>query len=198
MNFGYSSHLTGDSINGQRDVAYNYHSHFPSYTFVLSRARNIASFFHPNNTQIVVEGDPDYLKKYEAYMDEHKLRGVFSKKDNSRVTRPHVHGIIKNIDKDNFWRILLKTNYFNEFWQKGCFCFEPIIEKNNDWVYKVKQNTPREKLMMAHRPANMCINPYKERKPIGFYKIEIVKNDDAVENYIRKYIDKGGDNVQIF
>jgi hypothetical protein len=195
---GYSGHLTGDSQNGIRDVSYKYHCHFPSYSYVISRARNISSFFHPKNTQIVVEGDPNYLKKYEAYLDEHKLRGVFSKKDNSRVTRPHVHGIIKNIDYDNFWRILSKTNYFQEFWQPGCACFEPTIVKNNDWVYKVKQDVNRELLMQDHRPANTCINPYKEIKPIGFYKIEPVKNDEAVETYIQKYIDKGGQDVQIF
>ena len=200
---GYPGHLTGDSHNGLRDVSYKYHCHFPSYSFVISRARNISSFFHPKNTQIVVEGDPNYLKKYEAYLDEHKLRGVFSKKDNSRVTRPHVHGIIKNIDYDNFWRILSKTNYFDEFWQPGCKCFYPTIEKNNDWVYKSKYDlttTPD----ITYIDPKFCGHPddhktpFKERKPIGFYKIEPVKNDEAVENYIQKYIDKGGQDVQIF
>lgn len=199
---GYSSHLTGDTHSGLRDVSYKYHCHFPSYSFVISRARNISSFFHPKNTQIVVEGDPNYLKKYEAYLDEHKLRGVFSKKDNSRVTRPHVHGIIKNIDYDNFWRILSKTNYFDEFWQPGCSCFTPSIEKNNDWVYKrwddseYVHNTYIDGSPDAH--SHKFIKPTKERKPIGFYKIEPVKNDEAVETYIQKYIDKGGQDVQIF
>ena len=56
-------------------------------------------------------------------MDEHKLKPKCSNKDNSRVTRPHVHGLINNIDVDNFTKSLEKSKYFIEYWQKGCICF---------------------------------------------------------------------------
>jgi hypothetical protein len=189
---GYPSHLKGDSSGGLKDISFNYHCHFPSYSYVLSVARDLSSFFAPVNTQIVVEGDPNYLKKYEAYMDEHKLKPMFSNKDNTRVTRPHVHGLINNIDVDNFTKSLEKSKFFTEYWQEGCFCFEPKIEKNNDWVYRVKQNVNRELLMLEHRPDNSCITPYKARKPVGFYNIQKVRNNEATKKYIQKYIDKGG------
>ena len=192
---GYDSHLKGNSNKGLRDVAYNYHSHFPSYSFVISRARNLATFYGSKNTQIVVEGDPDYLKKYDSYMDEHKLRPLFSEKDNSRVTRPHVHGLIKNIDKDNFYKSLEKSNYYDDYWQKGCSCFYPTIEKNNDWVYRKK---PLMEFVDGKCHDINHLVPKKERKPIGFHKIEQANNEDRVENYIRKYIDKGGHDVRLF
>ena len=195
---GYSSHLKGDSDSGLKDISFNYHCHFPSYSYVLSVARDLSSFFAPHNIQLVVEGDPNYLKKYEAYMDEHKLRPKFSDKDNTRVTRPHIHGLINNIDVDNFTKSLEKSKYFTEYWQSGCACFEPVILKNNDWVYRVRQDINRELLMLDHRPENKCINPYKSRKPVGFYNVQKVRNNEATKKYIQKYIDKGGDDVRIF
>ena len=128
-------------------------------------------------------------------MDEHKLRPLFSEKDNSRVTRPHVHGLIKNIDKDNFYKSLEKSNYYDEYWQKGCSCFYPTIEKNNDWVYRKK---PLMEFVDGKCHDINHLVPKKERKPIGFHKIEQANNEDRVENYIRKYIDKGGHDVRLF
>ncbi len=184
---GYSSHLKGAGT----DSNYTYHSHFPSYTYVISRARDISSYFAPANTQVVVEGDPNFLKKYDAYMDEHRIRSYFSTKDNSRVTRPHVHGQIKNIDKLNFNKSLEKSNYYQNFWQEGCTCFMRIIETNANWVYKNK-NQDIELYCSDHK------TPFMQKKPLGFFDIQIVNNNEAVENYIQKYIDKGGDSVQLF
>jgi len=199
---GYSSHLKGDSNSGLKDISFKYHCHFPSYSYVLSVARDLSSYFSSGNTQIVVEGDPNYLKKYEAYMDEHKLKPKFSNKDNSRVTRPHVHGLINNIDVDNFTKSLEKSKYFTEYWQKGCSCFTPTIEKNNDWVYKrwddseYVHNTYNDGTPDAH--SHKFIKPIKLRKPVGFYNIQKVRNNEATKKYIQKYIDKGGDDVRIF
>lgn len=195
---GYSSHLKGDSHSGLKDISFKYHCHFPSYSYVLSVARNLGNFFSKSKSQIVVEGDANYLKKYNEYMDEHKIKPLFSKKYNAQVTRPHVHGLIKNIDIEHFNRILYHSKFFTEYWQPGCSCFEPTIEKNNDWVYKVKQDINRELLMLEHRPDNKCINPYKERKPVGFYNVQVARDYESTENYIQKYIDKGGSNVRIF
>ena len=200
---GYPSHLKGNSSGGLKDVSFNYHCHFPSYSYVISVARDLSTFFASQNTQIVVEGDPNYLKKYESYMDEHKLRPKFSNKDNTRVTRPHVHGLINNIDVDNFTKSLEKSKYFTEYWQPGCNCFYPTIEKNNDWVYKAKYD-----LTMTHDityldpkfcgDPNLHLTPFKVRKSVGFYNIQKVRNNEATKKYIQKYIDKGGDDVQIF
>lgn len=205
---GYSSHLKGDSLKynstgdmttavkfGLNDISFNYHCHFPSYSYVLSVARDLSSFFASKNTQLVVEGDPDYLKKYDAYMDEHKIKPLFSKKDNTRVTRPHVHGVIDGITKDNFHKSLEKSKYFTEFWQPGCSCFEPKIEKNNDWVYRKK---PLMEFVDGKCHDTTHLVPKKARKPVGFYNIQEVHNRDAVQNYIQKYIDKGGSDVRIF
>jgi len=196
---GYSSHLKGDSSGGLKDISFKYHCHFPSYSYVLSVARDLSSFFAPQNTQIVVEGDPNYLKKYEAYMDEHKLRPKFSNKDNTRVTRPHVHGLINNIDVDNFTKSLEKSKYFTEYWQPGCNCFVPKIEKNNDWVYRKlgpdNLDYFKDDLFFMHKEHK---TPYKARKPVGFYNIQKVRNNEATKKYIQKYIDKGGSDVRIF
>jgi hypothetical protein len=201
---GYSGHLRGDSANGLRDIKYNYHSHFPSYTYISSVARDIAQFFPVEKIKIVIEGDKDYLKKIDSYKDEHILKPMFSRKDNLRVTRPHIHGIVYDLHPDFFWKILFHTKYFKEYWQPGCACYEPQIEKNNDWVYRHTiqeihalfglEYTNHEYINKEHK----CIIPYKEKKPIGYYKLEVINDIKKVENYISKYIDKGGTDVQIF
>jgi hypothetical protein len=198
---GYSGHLRGNSKNGLKDISYDYHSHYPSYTFISSVARNISQFFPNDKIKIVIEGDKNYLKKVDAYKDEHILGPKFSDKDNLRVTRPHIHGIVYDLHPDFFWKILLHTKYFNEFWQPGCNCFQREID-NNSWIYRSiyseekfingKLNTKSVFTCSKH------VIPYKERKPVGFYKVEIIKDKKKVENYIQKYIDKGGSDVQLF
>jgi hypothetical protein len=191
---GYSSHLKGNSHSGLKDISFDYHCHFPSYSYVLSVARNLSDFFSKSKSQIVVEGDANYLKKYDEYMDEHKIKPLFSKNYNSQVTRPHVHGLIKNIDIEHFNRILYHSKFFAEYWQPGCSCFFPMIEKNNDWVYRSKIRNKGEDRCWDKKH----IIPYKERKPVGFYNVQVARDYESTENYIQKYIDKGGSDVRIF
>ena len=193
---GYSAHLRGDSKNGLKDTSYSYHSHFPSYTYISSVARDISQYFPNDKIKIVIEGDKNYLKKFESYQDEHVLAPKFSDKDNLRVTRPHIHGIVYDLQPEFFWKILYHTKYFKEYWQPGCDCYESKIEKNNDWVYK--KTTSQLCLSTDNHVKIPPVIPYKERKPVGFYKIESVIDKKKVENYIQKYIDKGGTDVQIF
>ncbi len=189
---GYSGHLRGDSHSGLRNIKYNYHSHFPSYTYISSVARDIAKFFPVDKVKIVIEGTMDYLKKIESYKDEHLLKPVFFDKDNSRVTRPHIHGIVYDLHPDFFWKILSLTKYFMEYWQEDCVCYGRVINKNNAWAYA------KDMYDCDVNPGDAHKAPYKERKPVGFYKIEVIKDKKKVENYIQKYIDKGGSDVQLF
>ena len=222
---GYSSHLKGDSYSGLKDVSFKYHSHFPSYGSILAVAKDLSDRFASKYTQIVVEGDNNYLKKINEYLDEHKIRPLFSQYRNRKVTRPHIHGFIKNIHVDHFHKTLEYSKYFMDFWQPGCECFKPEIVENSNWVYRSEYAFNRgrdvDKTIAIEQPEpygehiyppysdpwsysnnpNKC-KPHKypetKRKPRGFYNIQKARNNEDTERYIQKYIDKGGSDVRLF
>lgn len=167
---------------------HKWHDHMPSYTYVLSVAESIANMFDRSLSQFVIEGTPNFLKKVEAYEDEHKLRGVFSKKDNTRVTRPHIHGFIKYVNIQHLKQILRHTKAYRKTYNKPCSCFYPSLEgwDAQDWVYKLKGN----------KMEDMCPGPH--RKPeihlekVGFNDFQPVKNEMSVTKYLEKYLQKDG------
>ena len=174
----------------------DYHSHLPSYTYVLKCLHDISSYFDGELSQFVVEGTPNFLKKIESYADEHKMRGLFTYKDNTRVTRPHIHGFVKYVNIKHFKQILHKSKLFRDEYNNPCSCFSrEIITKNGNsqWVYKNQHYITGNEIEDV-RPRE-CLNhiiPKIIKVPVGFHDYQPIRNDYSVEKYITKYLQKDG------
>lgn len=169
------------------------HNHFPSYTYILKCLRDIATYFDPELSQFVVEGSPNFLKKIESYADEHKLRGVFSYKDNTRVTRPHIHGFVKYVNIKHFKQILYRSKLFIDEYNDPCKCYYKEIV-NGNWVYKLREGEeirPKYAFVTYHG-SEPCNPPRIIRVPVGYHDYQPIKDDLNVQKYIQKYLQKDG------
>jgi hypothetical protein len=208
--FGYPEHVKHTTR----------HSHPPSYTQILAVGSDLSRFFSPTLSRFVVEGSPNFIKKIDSYLDEHKLRGLFSSKDNSRVTRPHIHGIIKYLNIMHFKTVLARSNYYARYLTNTCCCYsrDVIKDGSNNWrfiqkrTYKncrdtpLKTVNPREhhtsctstKLLPKSNEDSPCIIPDGVLKPRGFFDVQPIKDDLSVIKYLEKYLQKDGCDGRIF